>query len=411
MYDIIIVGASFSGLMMAGQLDKNLKILVLERKESIYSTMETTGLITNRTKAYFEKYIGNIDDSLLHNISSIGVVAPNFEDFFLSTMQEPWIYTTNPNELMKIVASKFGENITIKYNCEFKDSEMGENEWIVKTSQGTERCRLLIGADGALSQVAIKSKVVSTNQKMLIGFEKLFPGKILKGRGHGEDIYHFWFGEMALGYGGWMSPDFVDGEDFVRIGFAIHKENAFEQKKMELFIEKLIENNWIEIDKSREDYFADLIPAGGVVDKVYDKKCLLIGDAAGICGPFAADGIQGAIVSGYVAAQCSNIYFKNNNESIFDEFLNRIEEESGLISYYKKQIRYRFLWERFKSNKSFDLLYRICEKKKKVFLENYCKSKDHKKSLTKSLFVPSNSINLVKLGFSLINDQIRSDGK
>ena len=48
-YDIIIVGASFSGLSLAHHLPKNLKILVVDRKPKLNATIESTGLITQAT--------------------------------------------------------------------------------------------------------------------------------------------------------------------------------------------------------------------------------------------------------------------------------------------------------------------------------------------------------------------------
>ena len=402
-FDVIIIGASFSGMILASLINKDKTVLVIDRKKSVDSTVETTGLITNKTKDYIESKIGSIESALTNQIYSIGVVAPDFEKYFISKVEKPWIYTTNPNRIMKIAKNKAENLCRFEYNTEMKQIERDGEDWLIRTKCGKAfTTKYLIGADGALSQVALQIPELSVNKKFLIGFEKVLKGEILKGE-HGKDIFHFWFGELGLGYGGWISPDVLNGQNVVRVGLAIHKDDKDQPLKVKKFINALVKHRWIEIGEEM-DYFADLIPVSGYVKDPIFKNACLIGDAAGICGPFAADGIRGAVAS----ASAISLQINHSETLCKKRFYKQIEDETGLIYYIRKQLLYRKVWELFKSNRSFDELYNLCEVDHESFLENYIKSKENKESLIKKLITLKNLGRLSRIGFEIVKSNFKS---
>ncbi|MBU0646631.1 FAD-dependent oxidoreductase [Patescibacteria group bacterium] len=93
-FDVVIVGASFSGLTLAHHLPQQYKVLVIDSKPSAGSTVESTGLITSKTRQEFLSFFP-IDDYITNRISSICVVSPNFQDHFISSLDHPWIYQTD----------------------------------------------------------------------------------------------------------------------------------------------------------------------------------------------------------------------------------------------------------------------------------------------------------------------------
>ena len=56
-YDVIIIGASFSGLTLAHHLPKDLNVLILDKKKNLDSFVETTGLITEVTYQLFKDFV------------------------------------------------------------------------------------------------------------------------------------------------------------------------------------------------------------------------------------------------------------------------------------------------------------------------------------------------------------------
>jgi geranylgeranyl reductase len=268
------------------------------------------------------------------------------------------------------------------------------------------RAKFIVGADGSHSLVAKLNPVLSQNRRFLAGHEKVFYGEITFGEHSDNTIYHFWFGEFSLGYGGWLSPTFINGKKAFRLGLAKLSADSRDLKRIDEFISILVEKQIIRIDGDPNKPvvgFGHLIPIGGVLPHVYDKHTLLIGDAAGLCGAFAADGIKGAVVSGIVGAELVNSFINGDQEAL-KTFYPKIQKYSHLMTYYRKQLLYRFLWDRMKSNRSFHLLYELIAAEKESFLYQFCDSKDRQKSLVRVVLKLKNVFKLTGYAFSLLLD-------
>ncbi|MDF1497683.1 MAG: NAD(P)/FAD-dependent oxidoreductase [Patescibacteria group bacterium] len=387
-FDVVIVGASFSGLTLAHHLPKELSVLVVDQKPKAGSIVESTGLITSKTYNEFKTFF-DIDKYITNSISSICVVAPNFKDYFISNTEQPWIYQTDTRGLVGALADSLPGNVMIKTGVAFRSAARIEDELVVKLQYNGDTdevvAKFLVGADGSRSSVAKAVDDLSTHQKFLFGYEKVIHGKILLGENPEETIYHYWFGSFSLGYGGWISPTFIEDKPAFRIGLAKHMKDKGEAVQLlDKFINKLREEKMIEVDDSDDcaQYaFGGIIPIDGVLKNIARDNVMLIGDAAGYCGAFAADGIKGSVISGKESAKLIGDYFAGDKKAA--ESLNiNLESQSGLISYYKKQLRYRWLWDQMKRNRTFTAMYSIIQKERESFLNQFCDSKDSKKSLT-----------------------------
>ncbi|HLD18076.1 MAG TPA: FAD-dependent monooxygenase [Patescibacteria group bacterium] len=222
-YDVLIVGASFSGLTLAHHLPKDLHILVVEAKPEPGSTVESTGLITEKTREEFRSFF-DVDRYITNSISSICVVAPNFQDFFISRVEQPWIYQTDTKALVKALATTLPSNVEVRAQTVFcgvdHPDKMRDVRLRTKGNETEEiRTRFLVGADGGRSSVAAVCGL-DRNRRFLFGYEHVFFGRVLLGPNPSETIYHFWFGAFSLGYGGWLSPTVVDGRPAFRVGLA-----------------------------------------------------------------------------------------------------------------------------------------------------------------------------------------------
>lgn len=386
-YDIVIVGASFAGLTLAHHLPSHFRVLVLDKKPTIDHYIESTGLITQATKDLLDGFV-KTDSYIPNHITTIGVVAHDYKKMFFSHTKEPWIYSTDTPQLVKAISETLPKNVDLQIGATFKDysvSSEGIPLEITSSQKGHEkkvRARFIVGADGTHSHVAKKNPRLSRNKKFLAGLEKVFYGNILLGDHPNNTVYHFWFGEFSLGYGGWLSPTTVQGRPAFRLGLAKLQKDLKDLKKIDEFIRILVEKNMIEIEPGSEEVltFGSLIPIGGPLRNVYDRHSLLIGDAAGLCGAFAADGIKGAVVSGKVAAQIVSDYLDGNADAL-GQFYPRIQEHRKLMTYYRKQLLYRFIWDRMKSNRSFETMFDIIARQKESFLNQFCDSKDKNSSL------------------------------
>ncbi|QQR54697.1 NAD(P)/FAD-dependent oxidoreductase [Candidatus Peregrinibacteria bacterium] len=419
-YDVVIIGASFAGLSLAHHLPSHLKVLILDMKRELNQSVESTGLITEHTYQLLKSFLPELDRYIPNRITTIGVVAPDYEHYFFSHTKDPWIYSTDTPAILEHLSKNLPSNVTLKIASQFTEYkvEAGEQQRVpteaehpvrvLYVNDGTRhevQARFIVGADGSLSRVAQVNPRLSKNKEFLAGVEKVFYGKIMLGPHPDLTVYHFWFGEFSLGYGGWLSPTEIDGKAAFRLGLAKLKEDSKDIGRIKDFIEVLKEKKMIEIEPGTKEIltFGHLIPIGGPLKTVHDEHSLLLGDAAGLCGAFAADGIKGALVSGMVSAKLISEHLKGDRAAL-GRFHSEIQKYGRLMRYYRKQVLYRFIWERMKSNRSFFALWKVIEREKESFLYQFCDSKDRNKSLISVVLKWRNFPLLMKYALSLVRD-------
>lgn len=408
MYDVVIIGASFAGLTLAHHLPKEMRVLILDMKQSLDQYVESTGLITEKTYTMLKEFLPDLDRYIPNKITTIGVVAPDYQKHFFSHTKEPWIYTTDTPAIVKRLSETLPKNVELKISSQFVKHEVTDAGVEVHyTSRGAKHCmkaKFIVGADGAISPVA-RSAGLSQNKKFLVGIEKVFLGHITFGPQPDKTVYHYWFGEFSLGYGGWLSPTTVDGKPAFRLGLAKLKEDAKELVKVKEFVRILEEKGMIEIQPDSKELltFTSMIPIGGALKQVYNDHAMLLGDAAGLCGAFAADGIKGAILSGKVAAKLIPQHLLGDKKAL-SRFHSEIQKHGKMMTYYRKQVLYRFIWNRMKSDRSFHAMFDVIAREKDSFLNQFCDSKDRNKSLVSVVLKWRNLPHLVKYGLSLVLD-------
>ena len=387
-YDVAIIGASFSGLTLAHHLPKDLKVLIIDAKPEAGTTVESTGLITSKTRTEFLSFFP-IDQYITNPISAIAVVAPGLEDMFVSTVAEPWIYQTDTKALVKALADRLPPNVTLRTKTVFLGGDDADRPTKIRVrSQGSDEeeieVRFLVGADGGHSKVAQSIKGLSKNTKFLFGYEQVFFGDVLRGPKPEETIFHYWFGEFSLGYGGWLSPTIVDGKKAFRIGIAkLLKDRGDAKQLTETFVKQLVERGDIRIegDITKPGYvFGSHIPIGGTRSRIAKNNVLLIGDAAGFCGAFAADGIKGSVISGKEAAILIPQFLRGKTDAL-TQLPSRMNTHGGIMSYYRRQVLYRWIWSVMQRNRTFRAMYNIISAEHATFLDQFCDSKDKHKSL------------------------------
>jgi len=412
-YDVVIVGASFAGLTLAHHLPNQLRVLVVDAKPAAGSTVESTGLITTKTYQLFKTFFP-IDDYITNPISAICVVAPNFTDQFVSQTREPWIYQTDTKALVRALAQSVPSHVTVQTKTVFVDAKDTDNQTVVTLQTQGEparqvACRVLVGADGSHSKVAQESVGLDRNNSFLFGFERVYFGKVTLGPIPAETIYHYWFGEFSLGYGGWLSPTVVDGRPAYRIGLAkLMRERGKASELLKKFTQRLIDDGTITLDGSIDspDYaFGSLIPIGGVLKHTVAGNRVLIGDAAGYCGAFAADGIKGSLASAKIASELIP-RFLGGDMCALTELPRRMDSDYALIAYYRRQMRYRWIWDQMKRDRSFTALFSIIQREQETFVDQFCDSKDTHRSLMWTVLKVKHSMLLGVCGCFVLWDMI-----
>lgn len=412
-FDVVIVGASFSGLSLAHHLPRDLRVLVCDVKPSIGSSVESTGLITTRTRDEFASFYA-VDRHITNAIKSICVVAPGFKDHFISKVENPWIFQTDTRSLVAGLAAALPSNVTVMpgaYLVGLNLSVHGVQSIELRKDGDTLEIgtRFLVGADGGRSKVASLVPGLDHNRRFLFGHERVVPGEVLLGDEPEETIYHYWFGEFSLGYGGWLSPTNVLGRKAFRVGLAKDMRDRGDAAVLtDAFLKKLQEVGHVKfdpVDTAGSYGFGGLIPIGGVLRRISKTNVLLIGDAAGYCGAFAADGIKGSIISGKEAAPLIQSYLKGQLRAPA-RLPSAMQKHGGLLAYYRRQLRYRWLWDMMRRDRTFRAMFDVISAEREGFLAQFCDSKDKRRSLVSIVLKPQHLVRLLDYAWNLFRDRL-----
>jgi len=222
-------------------------------------------------------------------------------------------------------------------------------------------------------------------------------------------IYHYWFGEFSLGYGGWLSPTKILGRPAFRVGLAKNMRDRGDAAALtDAFLAKLAEAGHVSFDPadSAGAYaFGGLIPIGGTRRRISKGNVMLIGDAAGFCGAFAADGIKGSVVSAKEAAPLIAGYLAGDLSAPL-RLKPAMQRHGGLLAYYNRQLRYRWIWDLMRRDRTFRAMYDVIAAEKEGFLHQFCDSKDTRRSLVRVVLKPRHVWRLARYAWCIFIDAL-----
>ncbi len=273
-YDLIIVGASFSGLVAARTAAmRGLKVLVLEAKPDAGARVHTTGILVKEAAEEID-----VPHHVTRKVHGVRLYAPNhsFTDLFAPGY---FFLTTDTAALLRWLAheaERAGANIL--FNTRFEGAEhIGAG--IALSGSGLTG-RYLIGADGGRSRVG-KAFNLGRNTRFLLGLEHEYTGLDAVDP---RFLHCFADSKLAPGYIGWVAP----GPCITQVGLAVKAGvradlSAFTDATDHLF--KYKQGTLSERRSGR-------IPCGGIVSPFASERVLLIGDAAGLVSPMSGGGIR-----------------------------------------------------------------------------------------------------------------------
>jgi flavin-dependent dehydrogenase len=289
-YDVVIVGASFAGLVCARTAAlRGLRVAVLDAKTDPGARVHTTGILVKEAADEID-----LPHDLARRIHGVRMYAPNgrHTDLFAPGY---YFLTTRTADLLRWLgdeAVRAGADLLC--STPFKDAERRGD--MITINQHDIETRYLIGADGARSQVA-RVFNLGRNSRFLVGLEAEFEN--LDGIDN-RFLHCFADSQLAPGYIAWAAP----GPQATQVGLATNMSvrpdlGAFMEKTSHLFA----------YDNARVvERRSGRIPCGGLVDPIGAPGVVLIGDAAGLVSPMTAGGIRLAFRSGRRAAQAVSDY-------------------------------------------------------------------------------------------------------
>ncbi len=285
-YDIIVVGGGPAGVAAAkAAAREGVSVLLLEKHPTIMAnkpcgeavskeTLETAGVKPSPRIVMHEAY------ALVYSPSMIEVKIPQIG------------YNINKSLFIQEIAAQaaeYGADIHVREEVSSVVREDGSR--LVKTSKGSYRAKVVIGADGYNSTVARSLGVterpepIPTVQYIMANCKLKYP-----------DAVRFYLGnKVAPGGYAWIFPR---SEKLAEVGIGVRGGVAkeFLDTFVSMFSEELGSAKII-------DYRGAPVPIGGVISETVFDGAMLVGDAAGHVIPLTGAGIHSSVAAGLAAGK------------------------------------------------------------------------------------------------------------
>ncbi|MCQ2055990.1 MAG: NAD(P)/FAD-dependent oxidoreductase [archaeon] len=322
MHDVAIIGGGPAGSKVAAILAKNYSVLVLEEHKSSGTPIQCAGLVTERTIN-----LSGVKPDILNRLYGAVVVFPNGKSTIIRSNNVKAVLISRDNFDAKMAEAAITAGAEYRYLTKYR-SHIIENEIVnIETDKGKIQSKLIIGADGYGSKVAMS--IYNNNPREYIR------GIIydIKNRMDDQDLVRIRIGsDVAPGLFSWEIPF---GE-FTRVGLC----SSLNSKPPLEYLKVLIKRAGLQ-DKPIIAKYNGKIPVGGR-KRSYSDHLLLIGDAAGQVKPISAGGL-------YPALSCAN-YLKETVDEAFR--INKFNEK--IMSKYEKMWKNnlgRELWKSYQLRK------------------------------------------------------------
>lgn len=292
-YDLVIIGASFAGLVCARTAAmRGLRVAVIDGKTDPGARVHSTGILAKETLDEFD-----IPADLSRKVRGIRLYAPNLKSVDLFAPGYFFLSTDTANLLRWLAQEAQAVGAKMFFGERF--SSATQDRHFIHLTNPSIRTRYLVGADGVHSQVARVFKL-ATNKKFLAGVEWEYEG--VEGL-DGRFLHCFIDQKMSPGYLAWAVP----GVHGTQIGHAARLPAEPNLDDVLRRISPLFKLSRRKLVGRR----SGLIPIGGRIHPFAGPRVLLIGDAAGWVSPLTGGGIRLAFQYGRRAAQVISDYLSD----------------------------------------------------------------------------------------------------
>ena len=295
-YDLIVVGASFAGLIAARTAaHRGLRVAVIDAKSEPGARVRTTGILVKEAVEECD-----IPAALTRKIHGARLYAPNHKHIDLFAPGYYFLATDTPAIMRWLARETARAGADLFFGARYTGAVIIDHQVRLRDLDLT--ADYLLGADGAKSRVA-ESFGLGRNSEFLIGMETEYEETPTVD----PDYLHcFLDTKLAPGYLGWVVP----GAGMTQVGLAVSNGNFGAKRKpdYDAFV-KNIDRHFALWNCEVKAKRSGPIPCGGLVKPLSTHRVLLTGDAAGLVSPLTAGGIRfafqygrrvGAVISEYL---------------------------------------------------------------------------------------------------------------
>ena len=291
-YDLVVVGASFAGLVAARTAAmRGLSVAVLDAKPDAGSRVATTGILVKEAAEELD-----LPHELTRRVHGVRLYAPSLKHIDLFAPGYFFLTTDTAALLRWLAREAMRGGAQLLFGTRFEGAErIGQG---FKLNQHNIETRYILGADGGRSAVA-RHFGLGRNHQFLVGLECEYEDLDYDKR----FLHCFLDSRLAPGYLAWVAP----GPSADQVGLAASDHlrpdlNGFREHTEQVFgfgAGRIVERR------------AGRIPSGGLVDPIAAPGVMLVGDAAGMVSPMTGGGIRLAFHFGRRAGQAIGDHLLN----------------------------------------------------------------------------------------------------
>ncbi len=351
MYDIIIVGGGPAGATLARMIGKRYKVLLLEKrsfavnKDSIYHKC-CGGLIAPDAQRMLAKFCLGIPKSVVLSPQLFAVRTIDMDNSIERYYQRNYI-NIDREKFDEWLESIIPPEVHIINDSVYKSYDITEGivnvKFCHKGKEFTEKAKLLVGADGAFSQIRKQGFPDCPKPKGYIAIQEWFETK------QNADYYGAIFDKEITDFYSWTIPK----EKYLILGSAL-KPGKEAVEKFKLLKAKLVRYGFEFDHLVRREGAYILRPTKSSQICTGNSKVALLGEAAGFISPSSAEGLSYAFRSAVALAKALengleefhksylensksleyNIRFKNLKSPVmYNQYLRKAVMKTGVLSF------------------------------------------------------------------------------
>jgi flavin-dependent dehydrogenase len=306
-YDVAIVGAGLAGLQCARLLGRQgLRVLLIDRKNSLDTSIHTTGIFVRRTFEDFDIPANCLGPA----VRDVTLYSPSRKSMDLTSDQDEFrvgrmgrLYSHYLDECLRA-------GVEWLPGTRYVDHRRSKNKLDVRLDGQSSRSvttRYLVGGDGAKSRVARDLKL-DLNKEWIVGVEDVLANVPLIGP---PRLHCFLDPKIAPGYLAWIAHD---GEE-AHIGVGGYAALFDPLRALSDFRSSL--NGIVDLSKATDvERRGGRIPVGGVLRNICNGEGLVIGDAAGAVSPLTAGGLDPCMRLSTLAATVIPEYLETGDAEV-----------------------------------------------------------------------------------------------
>lgn len=340
MYDIVIVGAGPAGATLARLLKKDLKVMIIDKRnlstDSGFIREKCCGglLAPAAQKALAKQGLG-VPLEILESPQTFSVKSVDVDNGLMKYYQRHYI-NINREKFDRWLVSLIPNSVTKDFNCIYKEYTKNDSSYTISIEKEGEssliETKVLIGADGAQSRVRMQSFNNKAMPSKYVSIQEHYKTK-------GNLAYYVSiFDREVTDFYSWL----IQKNDELLIGTAI-PESSPTDRKFDSLILKLKKSGYIEGRPVKRTGTMIMRPGNLRQLNIRVGNIALAGESAGLISPSSAEGISYALESGRLLSEALNknylCFGRKYEKSLSGLKLNLLYKRIKVLLMYNKYTR------------------------------------------------------------------------